>query len=75
MEKETNLIQVTVGRASLEQRSVIKAALCEWCEQRAVDPEGMLGLDALRAMTAMYQSGKIWRHELLDYAGRLTPLP
>ncbi|MCB5201962.1 hypothetical protein LH464_05660 [Neorhizobium sp. T786] len=56
------------GRLSAEQISVISGAHREWCELRSIDPQSSHGLDAARGMTTLYQSGKIWRHELVAYS-------
>ena len=55
------------GRLSPEQMNIIAGAHREWCDARSIDPQSGHGLDAARAMMVMYQSGKIWRHELVAY--------
>jgi hypothetical protein len=55
------------GRLSPEQMNIIAGAHREWCDARSIDPQSGHGLDAAKAMMVMYQSGKIWRHELVAY--------
>lgn len=58
---------------SHEQTSVVSDALIEWCAQNSIDPEGPRGRAVAHAMNAMYQSGKIWRHELMAYGKPRVP--
>nr|CAD6437862.1 hypothetical protein REQ54_04309 [Rhizobium sp. Q54] len=55
------------GRFAKEEVSTIRAAHQQWCQEHLVEPQSKDGLDAAAAMIAMYQSGKIWKHELVSY--------
>lgn len=61
------------GRLSPEQMNIIAGVHREWCDARSIDPQSGHGLDAARAMMVMYQSGKIWRHELVAYVFGIYP--
>ena len=55
------------GRFAKEEVNTIRAAHQQWCQEHLVEPQSQDGLDAAAAMIAMYQSGKIWKHELVSY--------
>ena len=59
------------GRFSKEEISTIRAAHQEWCQARSIEPESKEGFDAATAMIAMFQSGKIWKHELMTYRSNI----
>nr|CAD6438766.1 hypothetical protein REQ54_04742 [Rhizobium sp. Q54] len=63
------------GRFATEEVNTIRAAHQQWCQEHLVEPQSEDGLEAAAAMLAMYQSGKIWKHELVscDPASRPSP--
>ena len=61
------------GRFSKEEIGTIREAHQQWCQERSIEPRSKEGVDAATAMIAMYQSGKIWKHELMSYSSNTHP--